>query len=326
MKANKTHRTWRNRLFKHLLPNPGTLIILLLFLLAPNTVAAPWQGPAAAPTSTSVINYQGRLFDASGDPINGQVDLAFSLYDQASGGNRQWGPETHTRVTVSDGLFSVLLGSRTGNGIPSSALGGNLWLETVVNGETLSPREQLGAVPYAMWSNRASLADTVSDNSITSAKIANGTITTSDLANSAVTSGKIVDKTILARDIANGAVTSAKIANGAITTSDLANGAVTQAKAPYLAGTQWSNRKVIIATWVGSTNSSGIATIDISPYGFSHVDGVVVSNGDDVAVCCGAIFGVYDWNTSRVRVRIWRDGKVVAGQQVRVNLAIMGKH
>jgi hypothetical protein len=152
MKANGKHQTLKDRLVKYLLPNPGTLIILLLFILAQNAGAAPWRAPAAAPSSTTTVSYQGRLFDNSGDPVNGNVTLVFSLYDQASGGNRKWGPETHTGVPVSDGLFSVLLGSRTVDGVPQSALGGDLWLEVSVNGETLSPREQLGAVPYAIWS------------------------------------------------------------------------------------------------------------------------------------------------------------------------------
>jgi hypothetical protein len=152
MKANGKHQTFKGRLTKYLLPNLGTLIILLLFVLAQNAGAVPWRAPVAAPSSTTTVSYQGRLFDSSSNPVNGDVTLTFSLHDQASGGNRKWGPETHTGVPVSDGLFSVLLGSRTADGVPQSALGGDLWLETNVNGETLSPREQLGAVPYAIWS------------------------------------------------------------------------------------------------------------------------------------------------------------------------------
>jgi hypothetical protein len=272
MKENRKHQNLGAWWVKYLLPNPGTLIILLLFLLAPNTVAAPWQAPAAAPTSTGVINYQGRLFDASGNPINGQVDLTFSLYDQVNGGNRKWGPETHTDVPVSDGLFSVLLGSRTANGIPSSALGGNLWLETAVNGETLSPREQLGAVPYAMWSNRASLADTVPDDSIISAKIANGTVREADLANDVVTSAKIVDKTIQARDIANGAVTSAKIADGTVTQTD----------APTLLQGQGKNRIVRWGNVVVRPNAWGDVTI-LFPAFPNGIDTFVAMNGDSGA-------------------------------------------
>lgn len=156
-------KTWNSGLIRYLLPNPGTLVIVLLLLWAQNTGAAPWLTPTAAPSSASTINYQGRLFNSSGQPVKGQVNLTFGLYNQASGGSPVWGSETHSNVTVSDGLFSVLLGSQLP--IPLSAIGGDLWLETKVNGETLSPREQLGAVAYAMQ------ALTVPDRSITTAKL-----------------------------------------------------------------------------------------------------------------------------------------------------------
>ena len=52
---------------------------------------------------------------------------------------------------------------------------------------------------------------------MTSAKIADGTIVTADLADSAVTSAKIADATIVAGDLASSSVTSAKIADSAVT-------------------------------------------------------------------------------------------------------------
>lgn len=139
---------WIRRLINYLSPNPGTLLLLFLFLWVQNTGAAPWSAPVAAPSSASTINYQGRLFNSSGIPLDASVNLEFSLYSQASGGSPVWGPETHSGVAVNDGLFSVLLGSQVA--IPLSAIEGDLWLETKVNGETLLPREQLGAVPVAM--------------------------------------------------------------------------------------------------------------------------------------------------------------------------------
>jgi hypothetical protein len=72
-------------------------------------------------------------------------------------------------VPVSDGLFSVALGALSG-GIPQDTLGGDLWLELIVAGETLSPRERLGAVPYAMQ------ALSVPDGAISAAKLAPGAV------------------------------------------------------------------------------------------------------------------------------------------------------
>jgi hypothetical protein len=52
---------------------------------------------------------------------------------------------------------------------------------------------------------------TVADGSITSAKIADGTIQTVDIANGAITSVKIADGTIQTVDLADGSVTAAKL-------------------------------------------------------------------------------------------------------------------
>lgn len=61
----------------------------------------------------------------------------------------------------------------------------------------------------------------IADGAVTSAKIANGAIATADLADGAVTSAKIADGTIATGDIADGAVTSAKIADGTIVNADI---------------------------------------------------------------------------------------------------------
>ena len=80
----------------------------------------------------------------------------------------------------------------------------------------------------------------IDNNAVTSAKIADGTIATADLANSsvttakiadgAVTSDKILDGTIATADLANSSVTTAKIANLNVTEGKIAANAVTTAK------------------------------------------------------------------------------------------------
>jgi protein-S-isoprenylcysteine O-methyltransferase Ste14 len=62
------------------------------------------------------INYQGKLTDASNVAVtNGSYTMVFKLYTTATGGSPIW---TETRngankVTVTSGLFSVMLGSIT---------------------------------------------------------------------------------------------------------------------------------------------------------------------------------------------------------------------
>ncbi|MBN1874898.1 MAG: H-type lectin domain-containing protein [Anaerolineae bacterium] len=157
------------RLLHWLTPNGGTLLLLALFLFAQSVGAIPLPARNAAPAwpAAPTINYQGRLADSAGNPINDTVAMQFALYDTVSGGASLWGPESHATVPVSDGLFSVGLGSQTAGGIPTSVLSGDVWLEITVDGETLSPREQLRAVPYAM---QASVALTVPDGAITQEK------------------------------------------------------------------------------------------------------------------------------------------------------------
>jgi hypothetical protein len=52
-------------------------------------------------------------------------------------------------VDVSEGLFSVGLGSKTSGGIPTTTWNGDRYLEITVGGETLAPRELIRSVPIA---------------------------------------------------------------------------------------------------------------------------------------------------------------------------------
>jgi hypothetical protein len=133
---------------KHLIPNAGTLVIVGLLFLAQSAGALPGVTSAEplAPSQT-LISYQGTLTDKGGNPVNATVSMEFALYDAATGGNLLWGPETQA-VSVSDGLFHVLLGSVAP--IAPATLSGDLWLGITVNGELLSPRELLVSVAHAV--------------------------------------------------------------------------------------------------------------------------------------------------------------------------------
>jgi len=133
-----------------MLPNGGTLLVILILILTQQVWARPRVNTVDAPgPSATTVNYQGRLADAGGTPLTGIYAMSFSLYDADSGGTRIWGPESHPTVQVSEGLFSVGLGSQTPGGIPTSTWDGDRYLEVTVDGETLSPRELLRSVPVA---------------------------------------------------------------------------------------------------------------------------------------------------------------------------------
>jgi len=112
-------------------------------------------GAIAQAQVPQLINYQGQLTDASGAPIPGPVSLKFEIFDALTAGNRlpigsPW-EETHPAVPVTNGVFSVVMGSVTP--IPATIFDGgiNRFLQITVNGTTvLSPRRQFTSVPYAM--------------------------------------------------------------------------------------------------------------------------------------------------------------------------------
>lgn len=100
------------------------------------------------------INYQGYLKDTvSGAPASGPVDMTFSLYDVATGGSPLWS-ETHAAVPISNGLYSVRLGSVDPTGNPlNRPFDREYFLGISVNGgPEMIPRQALTSVPYAMKS------------------------------------------------------------------------------------------------------------------------------------------------------------------------------
>ncbi|MEV6287395.1 hypothetical protein [Kribbella sp. NPDC051770] len=84
-----------------------------------------------------------------------------------------------------------------------------------------------GAVTTAKLAAGAVTTNELGAGAVTAVKIAADTITASELAANAVVAGKIAAGTIVAADISTGAITTAKLDAGAVTTAKLAAGAVT---------------------------------------------------------------------------------------------------
>ena len=92
------------------------------------------------------FTYQGQL-KQNGQPYSGSANLVFKLFDAASGGNLL-GTQTLSNVTISGGLFTVLLNANGELGA-SAFNGSSRWLEVTANGTLLTPRQPLTATPYA---------------------------------------------------------------------------------------------------------------------------------------------------------------------------------
>lgn len=101
-----------------------------------------------------IINYQGYLKDTTAaTPVNGLVDITFSLYDVPIEGTALWS-ERHAAVPVSSGIYSIRLGSIDPAGNPlAGPFDKEYFLGISVNdGPELTPRQPLTAVPYSMKS------------------------------------------------------------------------------------------------------------------------------------------------------------------------------
>jgi hypothetical protein len=103
--------------------------------------------------SPTTFTYQGQL-TSSGSPVNGTVDLRFTLWDALSGGTQIGTAQTLDGVAVQVGLFTsnVDFGAGTLNGAPR-------WLQVEVANPpgsafvVLTPRQALTSTPYAAWSH-----------------------------------------------------------------------------------------------------------------------------------------------------------------------------
>ena len=100
--------------------------------------------PASAQTPLGTeFTYQGQLKEA-GVPADGDYDLLFRLFDAKTGGLQIGSDFPADDWPVSDGLFTVEVD------FGAAAFAGEArWLEIVVNGTTLSPRQELTPAPYA---------------------------------------------------------------------------------------------------------------------------------------------------------------------------------
>ena len=114
-------------------------ILSILFLFIVHAVFAD---------APQLFRYQGRLVE-NNELVNANLPVSFKLYDSPSSGSLLY--EDASVVNVTDGLYSTYIGDDTASGSISNALTAEVvYLEITINGQTLSPREQLVSVPFAL--------------------------------------------------------------------------------------------------------------------------------------------------------------------------------
>jgi len=115
-------------------------------------------GDTAAQSVPHLINYQGGLTDASGNPLETrEYKLSFSIFDSPTGGTAVWGPQIFLNVPVVQGHFNVILGPTDSADPPrnmdSAFRPENTYLEiTIDDGSPVAPRQQILSAPYALKS------------------------------------------------------------------------------------------------------------------------------------------------------------------------------
>ena len=119
------------------------------------------------------VQYQGRVLSGT-NLVNGTISLTLRVYTNATMGAALY--EDSSSVPVVDGLYSASLGQHPVSGDLADALShGDSWIEVEINGQTLSPRERIGSVSYAL------IASGVSSGSLDSASIQDESIALRDL-------------------------------------------------------------------------------------------------------------------------------------------------
>ena len=115
-------------------------------------------GMTAVYGQSPLMNYQGKVANSDGTPLDGTVSIQFSMYDHETEGTALWS-EVHSAVIIQNGIMNVLLGSI--NPLPAHLFdGSDRWLGLQIGDDPeMSPRQQIVSVGYALRADRANNAD-----------------------------------------------------------------------------------------------------------------------------------------------------------------------
>ncbi|MFO8102277.1 MAG: hypothetical protein R6U37_08985 [Dehalococcoidia bacterium] len=113
--------------------------------------------PAGAADVPLKINYQGYLTDNAGNPVNGDTQITFRIYDTVTSGTGTLKWDEVRTVPVSDGLFSVVLGGSSP--MTADIFNTASWLEIEVESDgPMTPRQEMTSTAYAIQAGNANSA------------------------------------------------------------------------------------------------------------------------------------------------------------------------
>ena len=126
------------------------LVAVLMMFVACGTAAADVP---------QLLNYQGKLNDADGAPIEGEVTVGFDFYDAEADGNPLYSEEQ--TVTCAKGVFTVLIGngSNPKGDFAGIYAGDSVWFEITVDpqgdAQVLTPRQRIASTVFALKAGTA---------------------------------------------------------------------------------------------------------------------------------------------------------------------------
>ncbi|MFA5948175.1 MAG: hypothetical protein WC806_04350, partial [Candidatus Gracilibacteria bacterium] len=125
---------------------------IIIFTLGIALNAFAFFNTAKAISIPHYLGYEGQLTDQSDTALTGSYNMTFRIYDAASAGNLLW-TETHSGVSVSQGYFSVNLGSETTLDL---AFDEQYWISLAIGSDSeMTPRTSINAVAYSYSADTA---------------------------------------------------------------------------------------------------------------------------------------------------------------------------
>ncbi len=113
--------------------------------------------PVLAEDVPNTFTLQGVLRNATGEVINGQYSMIFTLYDAQTGGTVLW-KEQHKNVIIENGVYTVVLGTVTPLPMDLFSTHKSVWMGVAIEGQNEFKRIPLATVPFAFHARSANKA------------------------------------------------------------------------------------------------------------------------------------------------------------------------
>jgi hypothetical protein len=114
-------------------------LLLALIIMLPTPVSA-----------NADFSYGGWLSDGGGNALTGTINIEVEYYDAVTGGSLLHGPDTHSSVTLNEGVFQIDISLSDAD---AQTIFSNtsvfIQIKDVTNGTT-HPRARFSVVPYAL--------------------------------------------------------------------------------------------------------------------------------------------------------------------------------